>query len=277
MEPNVSAAHPPPAENNDNEVTIDSLAIQLGNTQVPQDTAPTPLLPQEDPNNDEDDKEDYEPWPRSDEKGRVVYASANRYKNGKARPFPLLQSCCERMSCAKYYIGNMPVLLSKDGEPVVIAGSWWPFCTGITVPLIVGGVTLTTVFVLVPRAPFWVFIIYFALVIATLTSLFFVSCRNPGLIEKREKVEGKGVARDDVDRSRWIWNDRVKSYRPRGSLYCDSNDVVVEEYDHFCPWTGTSIGKKNMSAFKMFVFTVNALCYGTVGVIILVLLKFPVK
>ena len=28
--------------------------------------------------------------------------------------------------------------------------------------------------------------------------------------------------------------------------------VVIEEFDHVCPWTGTAIGKRNMGAFKTF-------------------------
>jgi len=84
---------------------------------------------------------------------------------------------------------------------------------GITVPLIVGISTIIIVTVIVPNAPFYIFIVYGVLIVVTLVSLFFVSCKNPGLVEKREKVEGKNVSRDHVDRSKWIWNDRVKSYR----------------------------------------------------------------
>jgi hypothetical protein len=29
--------------------------------------------------------------------------------------------------------------------------------------------------------------------------------------------------------------------------------VIVEEFDHTCPWTGTAIGRKNMFPFQMFV------------------------
>jgi len=48
--------------------------------------------------------------------------------------------------------------------------------------------------------------------------------------------------------------------------------VVIEDYDHLCPWTGTGIGKKNMLAFKLFVLFVNLLCYGTIAMVAYVLL-----
>ena len=42
--------------------------------------------------------------------------------------------CC----CARR-VGNMYFLIEKqDGSPVVVAGPCWPFCMGVTVPLIVG-------------------------------------------------------------------------------------------------------------------------------------------
>ena len=271
------------------EVTIDSLALELNGNPVMSSNTPCdatsshiPLTPTT--NNDvetgtDGDAVESTPWPRKDSNGRIIYASAGKYqsrlskKMSSPRPYPRLQSCCcVSTGLARYYIGNMPVLLSNpDGSPCLIVGSWWPFCAGITVPLIVGAVTIVATFLLVPRAPLYITLIYFALVAVTLSALFSVSCRNPGLVSKREKVVGENVSTDNVDRSKWIWNDRVKSFRPRGGLYCDTNDVVVEEYDHFCPWTGTSIGGGNMTAFKIFVVSVNALCYVTVGVVILVI------
>eukprot|EP00558_Chaetoceros_sp_UNC1202_P001963 CAMPEP_0197260222 /NCGR_PEP_ID=MMETSP1429-20130617/83923_1 /TAXON_ID=49237 /ORGANISM="Chaetoceros sp., Strain UNC1202" /LENGTH=80 /DNA_ID=CAMNT_0042724457 /DNA_START=478 /DNA_END=720 /DNA_ORIENTATION=- len=53
--------------------------------------------------------------------------------------------------------------------------------------------------------------------------------------------------------ARWRWNDQVQSFIPRGSYYDPDCAVVVEEFDHTCPWTGTAIGKANMTAFQMFI------------------------
>ena len=31
------------------------------------------------------------------------------------------------------------------------------------------------------------------------------------------------------------------------------SQVIIEEFDHTCPWTGTAIGKKNMGSFQWFI------------------------
>lgn len=51
---------------------------------------------------------------------------------------------------------------------------------------------------------------------------------------------------------KWMWNDRCQVYLPPGGKYCKVCDVCVEEYDHFCAWMGTTIGKKNIKQFQIF-------------------------
>jgi DHHC palmitoyltransferase len=41
----------------------------------------------------------------------------------------------------------------------------------------------------------------------------------------------------------WFWNEQVGSYRPPGALYCRECGVLIQDYDHLCPWTGTGIGR----------------------------------
>lgn len=40
-----------------------------------------------------------------------------------------------------------------------------------------------------------------------------------------------------------------------------------------CPWTGTGIGRNNMLAFRVFVVSVNVLCYFTIGIVIAALVQ----
>jgi len=40
------------------------------------------------------------------------------------------------------------------------------------------------------------------------------------------------------------------------------------DFDHVCPWTGTAIGRNNMLPFRIFVFSINVLCYLSVGLVI---------
>jgi len=91
----------------------------------------------------------------------------------------------------------------------------------------------------------------------TLWTLFLVSCRDPGLLER--------VVDEEAGQSGWFWNEQVGSYRPPGSLYCRECKVLIKDFDHLCPWTGTGIGGGNMCYFKMFVVMVNLLCYVSIG------------
>ena len=43
----------------------------------------------------------------------------------------------------------------------------------------------------------------------------------------------------------------VASYR--ATAFGPYEGVLVEEIDHFCPWTGTTIAKKNLFTFYVFV------------------------
>mmetsp|Transcript_11520 Transcript_11520/g.24556 ORF Transcript_11520/g.24556 Transcript_11520/m.24556 type:complete len:253 (+) Transcript_11520:158-916(+) len=167
--------------------------------------------------------------------------------------------CC----CARR-VGSMFFLLERrDGSPIVVAGPCWPFCTFVTVPLIVGLSGLVGYFIVSnPNTglPWWFALIYYPIVVFVLTVLFCVSCRDPGLMER--------VTDEEAAENGWFWNEQVGSYRPAGAMYCRECKALVHDYDHVCPWTGTAIGKGNMIPFKIFVFSVNVLCYFSVGLVI---------
>lgn len=81
-------------------------------------------------------------------------------------------------------------------------------------------------------------------------SLFMVSCRDPGILYRHaEPPTG-----DEED---WRWNDQALTYRPVGAKYDPDCAVVIEQFDHTCPWTGTAIGKRNMLWFRVFVLFVG--------------------
>lgn len=46
----------------------------------------------------------------------------------------------------------------------------------------------------------------------TLTALFCVSCRDPGLLER--------VTDEEAGHGGWFWNEQVGSFRPTGAMYC---------------------------------------------------------
>jgi len=154
----------------------------------------------------------------------------------------------------------MRVLMEKkDGSPVVIAGPCWPFCVFVTLPLVlvISGLVAFKVLPDMPDVVVYGFVILFC---ATLLSLFCVSCRDPGLIERmtdEEEARAKG----------WFWNEQVGSYRPSGALYCSECKAMIRDFDHVCPWTGTGIGAGNIVAFRCFVGFLNVFCFLILGML----------
>jgi hypothetical protein len=132
------------------------------------------------------------------------------------------------------------LLEKRDGTPIVVAGPCWPFCTFVTVPLIIVLSGLVVYFILLdPKIglvsmingcnlvlpniqltrdshpntqPQWSTIAYICIVLIVLSVLFFVSCRDPGLLER--------VTDEEVANNGWFWNEQVGSYRPAGAMYC---------------------------------------------------------
>jgi hypothetical protein len=164
--------------------------------------------------------------------------------------------CC----CARR-IGHMFALVSyPDGTPIVVAGPCWPFCVGVTLPLILvvtglvsyflvvdgdfglvsSGIVIFPVFyvvvfsslfltsaklnLLTTPQPSWILYIYFPAVGFVLVALACVSCRDPGLMER--------VVDEEAGEGGWFWNEQVGSFRPPGALYCRECGVLIQDYDH---------------------------------------------
>jgi hypothetical protein len=184
-------------------------------------------------------------------------------EHGMPRDFSYYVCCCARR------IGNMFILCEKrDGTPTVIAGPCWPFCVGVTLPLIIGVAGVASYFVFfTPNSPlpWWVACMYYPVLAGVLICLFCVSCRDPGLMER--------VTDEEAGAGGWFWNEQVGSFRPPGALYCRECGVLIQDYDHLCPWTGTGIGGGNIFAFKAFVVGVNILCYSTIIIVAVFLLS----
>lgn len=183
---------------------------------------------------------------------------------GTAQDFHSLCCCCSRR------VGGMFFLCEHmDGSPIIVAGPCWPFCTFVTIPLICGLSGLTAYFLIFRKdgatLPFWFAYIYLPVIAITLISLFGVSCRDPGLLQR--------VTDEEAGQVGWVWNEQVGSFRPPDALYCRECKAVIQDFDHLCPWTGTGIGKGNMGCFKSFVLSVNILCYLSMGLVAYALLK----
>jgi len=133
----------------------------------------------------------------------------------------------------------------------IILGPYWPCLIFVTFPLVIG-VSLLTAFkaVFIPGQILLVQVFWTLSSVGLLYSLFEVGCRDPGIVHKtRERPSAVLGNRFDE----WNWNDKAQSFKPRGAIYDPDCAVVIDQFDHTCPWTGTAIGKKNMWAFQAFV------------------------
>mmetsp|Transcript_34349 Transcript_34349/g.39132 ORF Transcript_34349/g.39132 Transcript_34349/m.39132 type:complete len:253 (-) Transcript_34349:411-1169(-) len=212
------------------------------------------------------EKDEHENSPGG-QSGRKEYAVSKRWERQILENDPTKDYHTYFCFCARR-LGNMFILLEKsDGRPCIVAGPCWPFCMGVTVPLILGISALVCIFILFNNTvglPLWVAYIYIVIVGLVILTLFMVSCRDPGLMER--------VTDPEAGEGGWFWNEQVGSFRPPGALYCRECEVLIEGYDHLCPWTGTGIGHGNMLAFKAFVVGVNLLCYFSIALVCFVLL-----
>jgi hypothetical protein len=165
--------------------------------------------------------------------------------------------------CCATRLGNMfRIYAHNDGTPIILAGPCWPFCVSVTLPMILGlsgSVAYFMIYLPTFQLPQWLLVVYLPLIGLTLLALACVSCRDPGLMER--------VTDEEAGEGGWFWNEQVGSYRPPGALYCRECGVLIQDYDHLCPWTGTAIGVNNMRAFKVFVVSVNLLCYASIGIV----------
>jgi hypothetical protein len=118
----------------------------------------------------------------------------------------------------------------------------------VTYPLILG-VSLATAIkaIFVPNQNKALIISWCILTFGLCYALFSVGFRDPGILPKYKTAPKSNGA------GRWRWNDRAQTFKPPLSMYDPDCAVVIEEFDHTCPWTGTGIGKKNMPAFQSFI------------------------
>lgn len=179
--------------------------------------------------------------------------------------------CCSAYVCSFVgagRVGNMAVLKSsmetvetileydeETGEPIIektqtphldiIVGPYWPMLFFVTYPLILG-VSGFTFFVGIYKSSLHVLVVLFwaACTTGLIIALACTGFRDPGILRRTRHPPPSGS---------WRWTDAADTYRPRNAWYDTDTAVVVEGFDHTCPWTGTAIGKNNMLSFQIFV------------------------
>lgn len=87
--------------------------------------------------------------------------------------------------------------------------------------------------------------VVFGLTLSGLTIIFLslTAFSDPGIFPKHTRPRGPN----------WSYSGQAQSFRPPSVIYCRECKLLIENYDHFCPWSGTVIGGKNLKFFHCFV------------------------
>ena len=109
-----------------------------------------------------------------------------------------------------------------------------------------------------------------ALPCLSLSSLFCSGCMDPGIIPRAPAPLGNT---DHIARTRHVevnghmvlvrYNDTCNFYQPPRAHHCSVLNDCIERFDHYCPWVGTTIGKRNYRFYLIFVFSCTVLCVFT--------------
>jgi len=181
-----------------------------------------------------------------DRKGRLDYI---RLKGGEAACAILPKQCYARE------LGRSYVCLEAEDEnarPRVLfmVGACWPMmlCTLTLISVI----PLTVFSYSYSRVHDGFILLGFFALFVTIVSFTSTACSDPGIFP-RYRSRPNGVKNVES----WRYNSVTMSYRPPGVVYCRDNAMLVENIDHFCPWTGTTIAKRNLCCFHVFT---SSLC-----------------
>jgi hypothetical protein len=167
-------------------------------------------------------------------------------------------------------VGNMVVLARRmeeiedaSGQRIrrprimCVVGPYWMVLFFLTIPFF-GGLSAWTALSRLPDHNFAVVLTWTICQVGLFVSLVNVACRDPGIMYRH-------AAPPQGQEESWRWNDQALTYRPANAKFDPECQVVVEGFDHTCPWTGTAIGKNNMPWFRRFLFfTLSVLVYDIV-------------
>jgi len=152
--------------------------------------------------------------------------------------------------------GQVTIRQTKRPKLLWVVGPYWTVNLFITFPLILG-VSGWICYKNILTADLAIIITWSIGTFLMVFSLCMISCRDPGILYRHSEIP-------TTVEEEWRWNDQARTYRPASSRFDSDCQVVVEGFDHTCPWTGTAIGSKNMFWFKLFVSMVPIMLIYTV-------------
>eukprot|EP00536_Pseudo-nitzschia_multiseries_P013897 jgi/Psemu1/261799/estExt_Genewise1Plus.C_6290021 len=141
--------------------------------------------------------------------------------------------------------GQVTTHRKKRPKLLWVVGPYWTVNMFVTFPLILG-VSSFICYSKVIDSGLVVIITWSIGTFLLIFSLCMISCRNPGILYRHSQIPAN-------TEEEWRWNDQAMTYRPASSRFDSDCQVVVEGFDHTCPWTGTAIGSANMFWFRIFV------------------------
>ena len=118
----------------------------------------------------------------------------------------------------------------------------------------------------------WTVIVSVALQSCSCFWLLKTSFTDPGILPRLPRESGTSGMRGKTKRATVEttgrettvkWNDTCGYFQPPRAHHCSVCNDCVERFDHHCPWTGTTIGRRNYRAFLSFTFGTAALCAWT--------------
>lgn len=136
----------------------------------------------------------------------------------------------------------------REDQIIWTVGPCWPmlFCTYI----LIIGISMFVYASFGSSLPFIFWIAGVSLTAVVTAALTKTACSNPGILPRVAEAPDQT----------WRWSDPAQSYYPPNATYCRESQVIVRDYDHFCPWTGTTIAGGNIGWFGCFVSSLGVLC-----------------
>jgi hypothetical protein len=101
------------------------------------------------------------------------------------------------------------------------------------------------------------------IMVVMLVTYFSTACSNPGIQPRFSTAQGPD----------WAYYQKADSFRPPGTILCSEGHVLIQGVDHFCPWTGTTIGAGNINCFYYFTYSLCAGAMTLGGVVLLAATK----
>lgn len=133
-----------------------------------------------------------------------------------------------------------PMAVEKTKLRWVVGPYWNMLCVTYAVVITITILVYETV---IPRREASEIAVGLTLSGLTLLFLSLTAFSDPGIFPKHTRPKGPN----------WSYSGQAQSFRPPRVIYCSECKLLIQEYDHFCPWSGTVIGGKNLKFFHCFV------------------------